>query len=330
MKRERFRRMAVWCAASVLAAAVWALTASAQQSPATNGDIRSLHIRKNIYMLVGAGANITLQAGDEGVLLVDSGFDEFVPKVMAAVRKVSSLPVRFIINTGVDPDHTLGNVSLVASGVRSPQPRPIGAPGLAAIVAHENVMTRMTAPPPGTPAVRADGWPTDAYFGETRDFHFNGEPIQIFHERNAHTDGDSIVFFRYSDVISAGDVFLTTGYPVIDLQRGGTMQGILDALNHIIDLAVPEDKEEGGTMIVPGHGRLCDEADVVEYRDMLTIIRDRIQDSIQKGMNLEQTKASRPSRDYDRRYGNSAAANNGKPWTADMFVEAAYKTMGGK
>ena len=165
-------------------------------------------------------------------------------------------------------------------------------------------------------------WPENTFATPKKDMFFNNEVVQLFHQPAAHTDGDVIVFFRRSDVISAGDVFVKTSYPVIDLQHGGTINGIIDALNRIIDLAVPQDKQEGGTMVIPGHGRLCNEADVVDYRDMVTIIRDRIQDMINKAMTLQQVKAARPTFDYDPLYG----ANSG-PWTTDMFVEAAYRTL---
>lgn len=327
MKQSQFLGRFLLLGVGALAGlAGWEIRAHAQ--PPQNFDNIQVHtwpVRKNVYMLVGAGSNITVQVGDEGVLLVDTGYDELAAKIMAEVRKISNLPVRFVVNTSADADHILGNVALAASGLRSPAARPLGAPGLASIIAHENASNRMISPAPGDPKIRGDGWPTDAYFEDKRDLTFNGEPIQIFHERAAHTDSDSIVYFRFSDVISAGDIFMTTTYPVIDAKKGGTMQGLLDGLNHIIDLAVPEDKQEGGTMIVPGHGRLCDEADVVEYRNMLTIIRDRVLDMIRKGMTLDQVRAARPTRDYDRRYGTTSGA-----WTTDMFVEAAFKTLGGR
>jgi glyoxylase-like metal-dependent hydrolase (beta-lactamase superfamily II) len=144
----------------------------------------------------------------------------------------------------------------------------------------------------------------------------------MFHIPAAHTDGDTIVYFRKSDVVSAGDLFLTDSYPVIDLKRGGSLQGVIDGLNRILDLAIPAHHEEGGTYVIPGRGRICDEFDVVEYRDMLTIFRDRIQAMIKKGLTLEQVKAARPTSDYDPEYGATAG-----PWTTDMFVEAAYKSL---
>ena len=139
---------------------------------------------------------------------------------------------------------------------------------------------------------------------------------------DANTDGDSIVFFRHSEVISAGNIFSTVSYPVIDLEKGGSIQGVLNGLNHILDLAVAEYRGQGGTWMIPGHGRLSDTADVASYRNMLTIIRDRVQDLIDKGMTLDQVKAARPTMDFDGRYGSDTGS-----WTTAMFVEAVYKSL---
>jgi glyoxylase-like metal-dependent hydrolase (beta-lactamase superfamily II) len=192
----------------------------------------------------------------------------------------------------------------------------------AEIFAHENVLNRMSAPTGHAPPTPTAAWPTTTFFIDTKEFFFNDEAVQILHQPAAHTDGDSIVFFRRSDVVATGDLFVTTGYPLVDLQRGGSIQGVIDALNRILDITIPASQQEGGTMVIPGHGRLCDEADVVEYRDMVTIIRDRIRDQIQRGLTLEQVKASRPTRDYDGRYGATTG-----PWTTDMFVEAVYRSL---
>ena len=151
---------------------------------------------------------------------------------------------------------------------------------------------------------------------------FNGEGVKVYHQPAAHTDGDSIVFFRYSDVISAGDIYSTTSYPVVDIDRGGNIQGVLDGLNRILDLAVPEFRSQGGTLVIPGHGRLSDTGDVANYRNMVAIIRDRVQDMIRKGMTLEQVKAARPTMDYDGLYGSDSG-----PWTTAMFVEAVYRSL---
>ena len=175
----------------------------------------------------------------------------------------------------------------------------------------------MNNPPPGQPEIPFISQPGDTYFGANKDLYFNGESIQLLHQPAAHTDGDTMVHFRRSDVISAGDILDTDRYPVIDVANGGTLQGVIDGLNRLLDLAIPEHHEEGGTLIIPGHGRICDEFDVLEYRDMVTIIRDRMQDMIGKGMTLEQVKAARPTRDYDPQYGANA----------DTFVEAGYKSL---
>jgi len=192
----------------------------------------------------------------------------------------------------------------------------------AAIVAHENVLNRISAPTGEVAPMPFPAWPTDTFFNDRKEMLFNGEGIQILHQPAAHTDGDSLVYFRRSDVVSTGDLFVTTSYPVIDSGRGGTIQGVLKALNRIIEIAIPNNVQEGGTMIIPGHGRVCDEMDVVEYRDMVTIVRDRIQDLIDKGQSLEQVRAARPTMDFDARYG----ADSG-PWTTTMFVDAVYRDL---
>jgi cyclase len=293
-------------------------------------DLRVVPVQGNVYMLVGAGGNITLQVAKEGVLIVDTGLAQMSDKVLAAIRQLSDKPIRYIVNTHVHPDHIGGNEKIGPAGSTIAGGNVVGNIGESArqgatIVAHENVLNRISAPTGSQASLPFVAWPTDTYANDEKDLFFNGEGIQIFHQRAAHTDGDSIVFFRRSDVVSAGDIFLTTSYPIIDLPRGGSLQGIIDGLNHIIDLTIPAEKQEGGTYVIPGHGRLCDEADVVYYRDMTTIIRDRIEDMIKKGMTLEQVKAARPTRDYDPLYGASTGL-----WTTDMFVEAAYKSLGPK
>jgi glyoxylase-like metal-dependent hydrolase (beta-lactamase superfamily II) len=273
-------------------------------------------------MLVGAGGNITLQVGKDGVLLVDTMYAALSDKVVAAIRTVSKGPIRYIINTHSHADHTDGNEKLAKLGatiaggnVMQLADAAVGA----AVIAHENVLNRMSAQKPALPFGML---PTDTYFTKSKDVFFNGEAVQLLYQGNAHTDGDSLVFFRRSDVVSAGDIFTPGNYPVIDLDRGGSFNGLIASLNRIIDLTVPAEKQEGGTYVIPGHGRLSDEADVVEYRDMATIIRDRIQDMIKKGMTLEQVKAAKPTRDYDPLYGSTTGF-----WTTEKFVEAAYKSL---
>jgi glyoxylase-like metal-dependent hydrolase (beta-lactamase superfamily II) len=288
-----------------------------------NVEIHVLPIQNNVYMLVGAGGNITVQTGKQGVLVVDTEYEQLANKIFAAIRKTSDKPLRYIINTHVHTDHTGGNEKLAKLGSTIAGGNVLGAITDAAegagIYAHENVLKRMSEI---KPALASDMLPTEVYNTPEKDIFFNGEGIQLIHIPNAHTDGDTIVFFRRSDVIAAGDLFTPGNYPVVDLDRGGNIQGVIAALNRIIQLAIPAEKQEGGTMIVPGHGRLCDQADVVEYRDMATIIRDRIQDMIKKGMTLDQVKAAKPTRDYDPLYGSTTGF-----WTTDKFVEAVYKSL---
>jgi glyoxylase-like metal-dependent hydrolase (beta-lactamase superfamily II) len=300
----------------------------AQQNPAAQ--INVLPVQGNVYLLVGATGNIAVQVGSDGVLMVDTGSAPMTDQVLATVKQlakpITSKPLRFIINTHFHPDHTGGNEKARAAGATITGGNVAGniqdATEGAAIYAHENVMKRMSAPTGAKATTPSGAWPTDTYYGDEQELFFNGEAIQLFHPKSAHTDGDSIVFFRRSDVVSTGDIFMTTSYPIIDLQGGGSINGIIDALNFILDLTIPAEKQEGGTMVIPGHGRLCDEADVVEYRDMVTIIRDRVQDMIKKGMTLEQVKAAKPTRDYDPLYGSTTGF-----WTTDMFVEAVYKSL---
>ena len=294
----------------MLALALAAGLACAQPPNPGNAEVHVLPVQGSVYMLVGAGGNITLQVGNDGVLVVDTGLATMAPKVLAAIRKLSDKPIVWIVNTHVHADHTGGNEALAKAGSGGPGGRP-------RIVAQENVLNRMSAPPSGIPEA---AWPNDEYSTPFKDFSFNAEAVVVYHVPAAHTDGDSIVFFRRSDVVSTGDVFTPGRYPGIDLERGGSVQGTIDALNRILEITVPVKYQEGGTYVIPGHGRLCEEADVVEYRDMLTIVRDRVQDSIKKGMTLEQVKAAKPSMDYDTEYGGDR----------DRFIEAVYKSLNQK
>ena len=283
--------------------------------------VEVLPVQGNIYMLAGAGGNITLQVGDNGVLVVDTGLAPASDKVIAEIRKLSRKPLRYVVNTSVHADHTGGNEAFSKEGGTSTVVNIVNTPGASAsnsvqILGNEAILDRMTASRPSL------AWPTDTFFDEPKELYFNGESLQILHQPMAITDGDSLVYFRRSDVVSTGDIFMTTGYPPIDLENGGSIQGVLDALNRILDLTIPAHHEEGGTMVIPGHGRICDEADVIEYRDMMTIIRDRIWASMRKGQTLAQIKASRPTMDYDGLYDVTRD-------TADQFVETVYKSLGG-
>jgi cyclase len=301
---------------------------------ANDRSIRALPVRENIYMIVGAGANITVQTGDEGVLVVDTGSGAAVnEKVLSLVRQISSKPIRYIINTSFRPDHTGGNVAFkvpAGGGAQVAAAQGGGGRGGAGggrggvpIVAHENVLRAMTTAPAGKPSpTPTDAWPTQTFHISHEDLYFNGESIQVLYEPAGVTDGDSMVYFRRSDVVSAGDIFMTTTYPIIDVSNGGSINGVVNGLNHLLDLTIPKEKQEGGTMVIPGHGRISDEADVVEYRDMLTIIRDRILDAIKKGRTLQQIQSAGLTKDYDPRYGT-----NSGPWTTAMFIEAAYQSL---
>jgi len=313
-----------------LFAVALAASALAQRAPQQNFDNVEIHVlpvQGNIYMLVGAGGNITVQVGRDGVLLVDTEYAQLSDKILAAIRTLSPGPLRYIIDTHYHPDHTSGNENLRNAGksiIGGNVAGDLGAAAAtegAAIIAHFNVLKRMSAPTGTQSPTPSGAWPTSTYEGEEKKLWFNNEGIEIIHPVNAHTDGDSIVFFRKSDVISTGDIFTMTSYPIIDLAGGGSYQGLLDAVNKINDLVITVYGQDGGTLIIPGHGRLCDAGDLLNYREMLTIIRDRMVDMIKKGMTLEQVKAAKPTVDYDPLYAASTV------WTTDMFVEAAYKSL---
>jgi glyoxylase-like metal-dependent hydrolase (beta-lactamase superfamily II) len=280
------------------------------------GPIHVVPIRRNrIYLMASAGGNSTVQVGDDGVLVVDTMTAALAPRLLDAIRTVSMGPILQIINTNAD--RTGGNEVIRKAGraVGSAAGRPGG--GGAAILAFDAVLTRMSADGSTAPQL---AWPTDTYFVGSKDLFFNAEPVQVYHEPAAYSDADTLVVFRRSDVVVAGDVFTPHQFPRIDVEHGGTINGIVAGLNRLIELTVPELNEEGGTMVVPAAGRLCDEADVADYRDMVTIVRDRIQDMVRRGLTLQQVKAARPTRDYDPLY-------NTPTYTSEMFVEAAYQSL---
>jgi len=317
----------------LLAWARFDLTGSAQQVSGTaqpqnfdRVEIHVLPVQGNVYMLVGAGGNLSVQVGREGVLIVDTQFAPLSMKILAAIRTLSNGPIRYIINTHVHPDHVGGNENLRKAGATIAGGNVAGdlvdAGQGAQIIAHDNVLKRMSSPTGTLSPLPPAAWPTSTYLGDDKKLYFNDEGIHIMHIPAAHTDGDSIVFFRKSDVIATGDIMTTTNYPVIDLAAGGTINGFIDGLNRIIDLIIPVYGQEGGTLVIPGHGRLCSLGDVINYREMTTIVRDRILDMVNRGLTLEQVKAARPTRDYDPLYGTTSGI-----WTTDQFVEAVYKTL---
>jgi cyclase len=345
LRRPRGRRAAL---AALIVAAAFGVRSAAQQpvalvpltrppAPITVDGLEVLPVQGQVHMVAGAGGNVTLQVGEEGVLLVDTGAPGQTAALLSAIGRLTPRPVRFIVNTNGDPDHVAGNRGVVAAhgGTRGPRPggvagvNPRGQNAGVMIVAHENAYNRMLTDRPGLPALTGDALPESTFFTPRKELFSNGEAVQLFSQPNAHTGGDLIAFFRESDVVSAGDVFMTTSYPVIDTAAGGagggTVQGVIDALNAILDLTVPERNQMGGTRVVPGHGRICNEADVVEYRDMVTIVRDRVRDLAKKGMTLAQIRAARPSLEYDGLYGATTGA-----WTTDMFLEAVYRDVSGR
>jgi len=304
-------------------------TAAAAPAPTPAApSVRVLQVRPNIYMLASGGANVTVQIGKHGVLLVDAPPPELASQAFAEVAKLSADPIRYVVSTSDAREHIAGNEAIASLGQTpgsasrqsaAANPVLLGSAQGMTILAHENVLNRLTGAT-GSAAVPRSVLPTSEYYQPTKDFSFNGEPIIVYHMPSAHSDGDSVVLFRSSDVISTGDVFTPDRYPNIDRARGGSVQGEIDALNAILALTVPEAFQEGGTKVIPGHGRLSEEIDVVEYRDMVVIVADRIRDLIARGQTLAQVQAARPTLDYDLEYPSVAV-------TPSMFVEAVYSSL---
>jgi cyclase len=279
-----------------------------------------LPVQGNVYMLHGPDdTNIAVQIGDDGVMLVNAMRAGLATQIVAEIEKLTPAPIRYIINTNPDLHLTGGNAELAAKGMfgSTPALAPGEQPG-ATLVAHENLMRRLSdATRERRNPFPESGVPRDTFYLPFKDIYFNGEPVFIIHEPNAHTDGDSIVLFRKSDTLAVGDIFVPDQYPVIDRELGGSVQGLIRALNHILDLAVPRRLQDGGTRVIPGRGRLCNEADVVEYRNMVVIVRDRVRDLIEKGLTLSEIREAGVTRDYDGEFGGSG----------DGFVESVYESL---
>jgi glyoxylase-like metal-dependent hydrolase (beta-lactamase superfamily II) len=317
----------IFCASG---ARVTAGARAAQESKADNAKVHVLHAQGNVYMLVEPNQNnITVQIGNQYIIVVDTGLPEYSDEVVAAIRSLSNLPIMFIANTSSDADHTGGNIKLSQAGWTLPNADAGGnsrdpdllaglnkdrlAPG-AVVMGHSDTIARVIGAKLAT---------TDAItYGHEGSRLYNNEAVLFYHMPAAHSDGDTVVFFRDSEVLSVGELFSTESYPVIEADKGGSLRGIIDALNDMILLMVPKENEEGGTYLIPGHGYLCDRNDVVNYRDMLTIIRGRIQDMVKRGMTLEQVKAAKPSFDYDPVYGSRTGQ-----WTTDKFIETVYREL---
>ena len=281
--------------------------------PADAPAATSLHVAGQVWLLTIGGHNVAVQVGNEGVLVVNPGPEEIADAVSEEVAKLAhGLRIRIIVDTDDDIAHIGGNAKL-ASGTTPREQR-------AAVFAHENASLRIAQ------AGLSDRHsPTDTFFRGTREIYFNDEPIEIIYVPAAASDGDVLVYFRKSDVIVAGSVLEDLTYPIIRTAEGGSLNGTLEALNHILDLTIAEYRAQGGTMVIPNRGRIYDEGDVAEYRDMLTIIRDRVQDAVGKGSTLAQVQGARLARDYDGRY---AAATG--PASANEFIATVYRGSSAK
>jgi glyoxylase-like metal-dependent hydrolase (beta-lactamase superfamily II) len=309
----------------------------------TYDTLQALHVAGNVHLITGAGGNIAASLGGDGAFLVDSGAAAAADKVMAIVRQLTQTsiprelpasaspfasawmathtfgeaPIRMIINTNPSPDHVGGNVAIRKSPMFKSVGDPIGDGANLQVFAHENVQRRLTEENSDELLI-----PSDAYFTEKYTMYrfFNNEAVQLFHMPDAVTDGDTVVWFRHSDVIAAGDIYNSEMYPPIDVDKGGTINGTIDALIKLVDMCVTDYMSQGGTLVIPGHGRIGDAADVGYYRDMLIVVRDRIQNMIDKKMTLEQVKTAKPTMDYDPLYGRQAGV-------AARFVEAVYRSL---
>jgi glyoxylase-like metal-dependent hydrolase (beta-lactamase superfamily II) len=338
MKRTLGRStLAVSCTALAIALlcvlGTWTIRASAQQAAAS--DVEVVQLRPNFYVIGGAGGNVVVQTGPVGVILVDSGSTRMADKVLAAIRELTPLPIRYIINTSMDADHVGGNEKLSKSGLSILPGAVVAGAGLgddlvsnfgaASVLAHENVLARMSASTGQPSSIPLALWPTKTFAYWMYSMYLNGEGIQVLHQPAAHTDGDTVVFFRRGDVIATGDIIDTTRFPFVDVKRGGTVQGELDALNRLMDLSIhnlPIQWYADRTFLVPGHGHTYDKLDLLEYRDAITVVRDRVQDLINQGRTLAQVKAANPTLGYRSQYGTDSG-----PWTTDMFVEVIYNEL---
>ncbi|HVQ12511.1 MAG TPA: MBL fold metallo-hydrolase [Vicinamibacterales bacterium] len=302
-----------------------------QTSIAAPGGLEVLQLRPNFFMIAGGGGNVGVQIGEDGVIVIDAGSSAKAADVLTAIQKLTPKPIRYIIDTSADPDHVGGNETISKAGqTLFTAAGSIALPGnflggVASILSAEGVLTRMSAPTGQTSPYPAEALPTETFDQPRKYMFLNGEGIEVLHQPAAHTDGDAVVFFRRSDVVVAGDILDMTRFPVIDVARGGTIEGTIAALSRVVDLAIPSVpivSREAGTIVIPGHGHLCDQFDVVEYRDMVSIIRDRVRDLRDAGMTLDQIQAASPARGYTRRYGSDSG-----PWTTTNFVEAIYKSL---
>ena len=296
---------------------------------AQEAGLQLLHVQGQVYMLSGADVNVTVQLGPQGVVFVDSPDEETIPAMMELIRQHSNLPVLYVVNTALDEARISGNAMLTRMGDQAgagvfgggraaPVTAIAGSGSGVTVLAHENVLNRFYLTDHDIERLDL----TSTYFTGSKDISLNGEPVVVYHVPNAHTDGDSIVYFRRSDVISTGDIFTPGRYPAIDVERGGSVQGLVQALNFLIELIVPGPMAEAGTYVIPGRGRIGDEIDVVEYRNMVYIVMQRIEALIADGMSLRDIIAARPTLDYDTQYGG----RRGGP-SNEEFITAIYNSL---
>ena len=298
----------------------------AQQHPSTlTTGFETIQIRPNVYVIFGAGSNVTVHVGEDGLIVVDSGSGDMAESLLGTIKRISSRPIRLVINTSADADHVGGNAVIGSAGVPM-SPDPFARESHATVLAHENVLHRMSAPTGRPSPFPEKAWPTETFTSRFRSLFINGDSVQVIRQTGAHSDSDLMVLFRKADVIVTGDIVDLRQFPVIDRARGGSIQGELDALNRLLtELVVPnvpQVLQAGGTLVVPGHGYVSDYGEIVEYRDMLTVITDVIRDLVEKGMTLDQVEAANPTKGYRLRYGS----DTGK-WTTAKFVEAVFSDL---
>ena len=278
------------------------LSAVAQERDFSAVEIKTHKITDTIYMLEGAGGNIGMSAGEDGVFLIDDQFAPLTDKIVAAIKKVSDKDIRFLINTHIHPDHTGGNENFGKQGV--------------IIVGHDNIRSRLQDSMFGRPPLPDIALPMIT-FNDTVTFHINGEAVRALKLPNSHTDGDTLIHFQGSDVIHVGDVFRTTTYPYIDKAHGGSFQGTLDALAILIEMAGPS------TKIIPGHGDIADREMAETFRNMLVTIKDRMMEQVQQGKTLQEVMTANITEDYDERW----APKPGSFFSKESFISLVYAEL---
>ncbi|NQY25081.1 MAG: MBL fold metallo-hydrolase [Campylobacteraceae bacterium] len=264
------------------------VTANLLQAKESEIKITTINVNNGVYMLMGQGGNIGLSVGEDGVFMIDDQFAPLSAKIKAAISKISKKPLKFVINTHWHFDHTGGNENFGKDG--------------AIIVSHNNVRKRMSkegfikAFNKTIPAAPKVALPIIT-FNDEINFYFNNEEIEVLHQKNAHTDGDSIIFFKSSNVVHTGDIYFNGFYPFIDSSSQGSMNGIITSVNYILSRINDE------TKIIPGHGKLSNKKELISYRDTLIILRDRMQALIKEGKSIDEIIAMKPNADLDETWG---------------------------